>query len=411
MSSRVVRGSDSGPAGLTFKYGRPISKSAVKDVDRLLAALQGREFDRIPFTADLAWWYEVNSRRGALPVEYKGLSLADIAKDMGILVERYPSFYRVMTEGVERVEQTEVIPDERGRVEKSVTTAIAKTPLGSLRERSVRTSISESQHIQEHMVKSVDDMRVMRYVLDHSDVEPIFEDYRAAEREDGDHCSIQMVLPRSPIQRILIEIMGYKNTFIALHTHPREMEGLMRSIQMFDNKVYQLAEKHTAKVWEFGENIHCEITNPVMFRKYNMPYYEKRVRQLHAYGKILYIHMDGCMRTLLPLLKEMEFDAIQGFAPKPQGDFTIAELREAVEGKMALWGGIPANILCGEFSDEYVEKFMLETLKAISPGDRFIFGIGDMLPPNGYIHRVKLIERLLEKHGHYPIDPDSLGIT
>jgi len=383
----------------------------VKDVDRLLAVLQGREFDRIPFTADLSWWYEVNSRRGTLPSEYKGSSLADIAKDMEILVERYPSFYRVKTEGVERVERTDVVHDESGGVERSVTTSVVKTSLGSLRERSVRTSISESQHIQEHMVKGVDDIRVMRYVLDHSDVEPTFEDYMTTVREDCDHCSIQMVLPRSPIQRVLIEIMGYKNTFIALHTHPKEMEELMLSIQMLDDKVYRLAEKHPAKVWEFGENIHCEITNPIIFRKYNMPYYEKRVRQLHAYGKILYIHIDGYMRTLLPLLKEMEFDAIQGFAPKPQGDFTIAELREAVEEKMALWGGIPANILCGEFPDEYVEKFVLETLKAISPGDRFIFGIGDMLPPNGYIHRVKLIEKLLEKHGHYPIDPGSLRIT
>jgi hypothetical protein len=140
-----------------------------------------------------------------------------------------------------------------------------------------------------------------------------------------------------------------------------------------------------------------------------MPYYEKRVRQLHARGKILYIHIDGYMRTLLPLLREMEFDAIQGFAPRPQGDFTIAELRDAVEGKIVLWGGIPANILCGEFSDQYVERFILETLKTIAPGDGFIFGIGDMLPPNGYIHRVRLIEKLLEEYGHYPIDPGSVN--
>lgn len=52
---------------------------------------------------------------------------------------------------------------------------------------------------------------------------------------------------------------------------------------------------------------------------------------------------------------------------------------------------------------------MLETLKTIAPGDGFIFGIGDMLPPNGYILRVRLIEKLLEEYGHYPIDPDSMG--
>ena len=70
---------------------------------------------------------------------------------------------------------------------------------------------------------------------------------------------------------------------------------------------------------------------------------------------------------------------------------------------MRLWGGIPATILCEGFSEEYVRHYVLDELKAISPGDGFIMVIGDMLPPNGDIHRIGLIETLLEKYGRCPL--------
>lgn len=76
---------------------------------------------------------------------------------------------------------------------------------------------------------------------------------------------------------------------------------------------------------------------------------------------------------------------------------------EKCSEKKIIWGGIPASILCEGFSDGYVEKFVLDTLDSIYPGDKFIFAIGDMLPPNGYIHRVEMIEDLLEEHSYSPI--------
>jgi len=291
----------------------------MKNVERLQAALKGEDVDRIPFTADLAWWYGVNKERGSLPKDCEGMSLLDIAKDIGVIIEVYPNFYRIRTGDVERVENREAVYDERGLLKKCVSSTTFKTPIGKLMETKVQTSSSESQYTVEHPVKNVEDMRTMRYILDHSSPEPIFDEYAVAEREYGDHGSIQMTLPRSPIQKLLIEAMGYENAFIALRTHPKEVGELMLAMERLDDEIYRMAEGHPANVWEFGENIHCEITNPRIFRSYNMPYYERRTRQLHAHGKILYLHLDGYMRTLLPLLGELGFDAIQGFAPSPQG--------------------------------------------------------------------------------------------
>lgn len=214
---------------------------------------------------------------------------------------------------------------------------------------------------------------------------------------------LSRLFPHSPVNRILYDIMGQQRGIIALYRHKEEVEDLMLSIERLDDEIYRLAEKLPSKIFEFGEHVHSDINNPRIFRKYQIPYFRKRIRQLHAKGKICYCHWDGYFRSLLPLIKETGFDAIEGITPKPSGDVTLAELLDAVEGKIVLWGGIPASIFQEPYSDKYFEKYVIDILRTISPGDRFIMGLGDNLGPTGYIHRIRMVNDILEKYGYYPI--------
>ena len=95
-------------------------------------------------------------------------------------------------------------------------------------------------------------------------------------------------------------------------------------------------------------------------------------------------------------------DGVEGIAPEPMGDFTLRELQDAVEGKVAVWGGVPASILCDGFPSAYVEGCVREILQAVAPGDRLVLGIGDMLPANGDIEKVRMISDIVDRCGRYP---------
>jgi hypothetical protein len=396
----------------------------MKKLERFFSVLERKKFDRLPFTADICWWYRVNKERNTLPKEYEHMDLIEVARATGVIAQVDTGFYKIETEDVKRIIKTEsseivcngswdptwahgffsgALNDERlGR--KRMVTVMIETPIGKLRTMAIQTPSSEYEWwVTEFPVKNREDMRVMKYILDHSRAEPAFEEYIARQKSYGDDGLALPVLPHSPVNRIIYDYMGPQRGLIALLRYQKEVEDLMLSIERLDDEIYQLAEKLPSKIFQFGEHVHSDLDDPRIFKKYQIPYFRKRIAQLHARGKICYCHWDGYFEKLLHLIKETGFDAIEGVTPKPSGDVSLAELRDAVEGKVILWGGIPASLFCEPYTDEQFKEYVLDMLKTIAPGDGFIVGLGDNLGPTGYIHRVKLVNDILEEHGYYPI--------
>jgi hypothetical protein len=81
---------------------------------------------------------------------------------------------------------------------------------------------------------------------------------------------------------------------------------------------------------------------------------------------------------------------------------TTRELREAWGDGVTIWGGVPSMLFGPQYSDEEFDEFVLSLLKEISPGSRFILGMGDNLPFDGKIERVGRLAELIDKHGHIP---------
>jgi len=50
--------------------------------ERILAVLEGRTPDRLPWIPRLKIWYEANRRAGTLPPEYRGRSLREVEQDV-----------------------------------------------------------------------------------------------------------------------------------------------------------------------------------------------------------------------------------------------------------------------------------------------------------------------------------------
>jgi hypothetical protein len=171
------------------------------------------------------------------------------------------------------------------------------------------------------------------------------------------------------------------------------MEAFMDAIAAWDDGMYEVLVKCPMKILNFGENIDANLASPKFFRKYLIPYYERRVKQLHRVGKFCHIHMDGAMKPLLPLLDELEFDGIEAATPKPQGDVEIDELKKGM-GEKILLDGIPAVMFIPVYTEKQVRDFATKILETFSPN--LILGVSDELPPTADIRLMELVSRLVE---------------
>jgi len=81
--------------------------------------------------------------------------------------------------------------------------------------------------------------------------------------------------------------------------------------------------------------------------------------------------------------------------PEPQGNVTLEELSQGLEGKM-LSDGIPATHFMPYTGEEELKDFVHRLLDLFAPN--IIVGISDMMPPDGDIERVRIVGRIVEDY-------------
>jgi hypothetical protein len=118
------------------------------------------------------------------------------------------------------------------------------------------------------------------------------------------------------------------------------------------------------------------------------------VKELHKAGKYCHIHMDGSLKDLLPYLSDLPFDGLEALTPKPQGDVSLEELKDAIGNKIFL-DGIPSILFLPQYSNDYVREYTQKVLEMFSPN--LILGVSDELSPNGDIRKIEMIAEIVKK--------------
>ncbi len=267
-------------------------------------------------------------------------------------------------------------------------TTYYKTPLGIVRQ------VTSGGHRIEWLIKKVPhDLKIMKYII--SNRKFVFSHlfYNLAKVKLGDRGVPCQYLLHSPYMKLVIDLMGFSNTIIALRRYRSEMENFMKFLEESDNQMYEKIAKSPMKIVNFGENIDANLSPPPYFEKYLVPYYEKRVKQLHRAGIYCHIHMDGSLKDLLPYLADLPFDGLEALTPEPQGDVTLDELQNAIGNKILL-DGIPSVIFLPQYSMKYVRDYTQKVLEMFSP--RLIVGVSDEMPPNGEMKKLELIGKMVK---------------
>ncbi len=343
----------------------------------------------------LEHWFNVNKVLDKLPKRFKDAGILDVYRDLRASVRYFygesvdissPATY-IAFEYADGVAVEEVVEGE-------VIHVYFRSPKGNLYGRKRLGEWGCSWHYVEHPVKKLEDLEILEYIVTNTHYRFNREFYEEAKDKLDGLGEIQFYWERSPFQRLFLQFAGIENTISLVYDYPQRLKEYLRKAEEAEDELFEVLASCPVRILNFGENIDGRFNSPQIFEEWLLPYYEKRVAQLHRAGKYCHIHMDGSLKPLLVYLKELPFDGIEAPTPLPQGDVEVEELKEAVGDKVIL-DGLPMLLFMREYNLSELEDFTLKVLKTFAP--RIILGISDELSPMCDVERVRFVSELVEK--------------
>jgi len=352
-----------------------------------MAVFEHRKADRLIWQPRLHHWYDVNKARGTLPERYEEWDLLAIYDDL----DASPRAYHYFNDTI-RVIEGEKVKIKR-RVDGDYIYTKYETPRGNLTQIERITEYGTASLRIEYFLKSIEDFKVLEYILRNQRF--IFDKELYEEREKllGDRSEPLITIPWGSIQRLFIVYMGFQRGVIALWKHKEEVEELLRVFDENDDERFAVIKKTPFRIINFGDNIDEGLCSPILFKKYMVPYYQRRTKEIHQAGKYCTSHWDGKIKKLLPYIQETGLDGLECVPPLPQGNVTLKELKEALGDKILI-DGIPAIYFLPLVSNDELKTFVGKLLDTFSPN--IIVGISDMLPPDGSIEKVRMVGKIVK---------------
>lgn len=345
--------------------------------DRVLAVLRGETVDRIPFTI-----YDILMPSG---------KLGEMLKRMGLTVIRGVSVFR---------EEWPNVKIRRVQEGNYVYTTY-ETPIGSvyMKHRVNLQPGTGDSWIVEYPIKKLEDYKVVNYIFKNSIIKPLKPDevLRQIEVFEED-CVVRTGTDRSPIQKMLIELMGYKRFAIDFHKNPEFIDELYevlakRIMEMCDI----IADSPLELVW-CPDNVNGIVLGPKIFQKYHQPLYKCMSQKFKVNGKIFMVHMDGKLNCLKESIAKSNIDVVEAFTPPPMGDLPVREARSLWGKNVKIWINFPESIFLENV--DRVRKYALNLLEEIMPDKGFLVGITEDIAP-GHEEKLKIVAEVLDTHGRY----------
>ena len=205
-----------------------------------------------------------------------------------------------------------------------------------------------------------------------------------------------MFMPRVNVQDLYINTMGVESAIYALYDYPDTVKAYFRALDESHDRLIDVINASPIEIINFGDNLHAGTLSPQLFKEFVLPVYQRRCERLHAAGKFVHSHWDGDVKGLLPFAKETGLDGIEAITPKPQGDVTLEEAREALGNDMFLLDGIPAIYFDETYSVETLEECTRKAIDLFAP--KLVLGISDEISSTGDIERIRLVSRIVDEY-------------
>lgn len=273
--------------------------------ERILAVVQGRPLDRVPFVM-----YDA-----LLPVDEVRAHLG--RENIGLM--RWSA--------VHRVEHPHCVHDseEYHAGERKWVRNTIHTPVGSIYEERAYESAYGSSSIRKHYVEEPADYEVLWCCIEDSMVLPDYERYYQDERDMGDDGVPLVAVERSPYQQLWVQWTGLDALCAHLVDCPDRVQRTVDLLERRARRIFDVAYRSPAPFVDFPDNITAPAIGPRRFRQYCVPLYDELAGMLAERGALVFVHMDGDLKPLWHDIAASQVGGFDSLSPTPDNDTSVAE--------------------------------------------------------------------------------------
>ena len=363
-----------------------MSTEVMSSRERLLAALRGEETDRIAWSPLIVGYYTLS-----LPQPLAGDNVAtQRAIGCDILERDADVWCQSFDWGIPTLGGSE--RQTPGSTSRSGTVEVAQhwtgdqfvrvydTPVGSVREvYEKRDSSPWLAFPTEPLVKSLEDLKVLRHIVKAIEFRPTFESFREVDRMIGEEGLAAASSPTSPFQTLMELQLGVERFYYFLADHPAEIEETLEVCHAKNLEACRMIAGSPAQVIILYENTSTSYMSPRMFSRYVLPHLNAYADLYHQAGKIVLVHACGKLRDVADLLAEGRYDGVCDMAPAPTGDLGLVEAKQRWGDRLVAMGGIDCTSFVS-LSPEAMKDHVRKMLEAMSGYRGVILGSGDAVP-------------------------------
>lgn len=377
------------PRQLTRNRNMTTPFSSMTPRDRLLAVMRGQTPDSVPVIADLSWWHAAHGGgRFAPTVAGNDSRLQDMMPlhrqtGAAIHVNTGSFFESVFREGV-RAE---------ARIDGHRYTQRIETPIGVLEEIRVWFQASWSWGIEQHMIRSEEDLKILRWAYEGVQYRPRWDVFQQATDTIGQLGVAFASVPYTGMGFLMARYAGVEQTVMLAMDAPAELEETVTVLNIAHERAFRLMAQGPPEVLFISDNLSSDVQSPPWFERYSGAHYRKMAAIAHAHGKAVTVHIDGRLRGLLRAVAACGIDGADAVTPAPWGDLTPTECRAEAGPKLILSGGVPPDSFDPSVPLATFDKQAEDWLELRQHSRALILAPGDQLPPAGDLERVtRLVE-------------------
>lgn len=362
--------------------------------ERVLAVLNRRQPDKVPWFGDLDYRAAAQVFRGQRPANFRSSpEYLDWHRDLGVgfyLQGVYPFAYRFRNMDIREWKEG------NDRYREFI------TPKGRLRECWTWIPQAITEGPTEHLLKSAADLPAYNYIRENTGYE---YEYPPGESRFGPLGGIGVslaYLPKSPFMQLVALDAGIITAVEIMEDAPALFEETMIVAKESHDRAAALTLKCPAEILMIPENLSSEVVGPELFHRYMEPFQVEWAARIKAAGKFSCIHMDGTLRGLLREEFQVGLTFVESITPAPVGDLRVEEWSDFVGPTDTLfWGGIPGSYFTPLVSDAEFDAHVRNTISVMRREPRYVLGIADQIPPDGLESRLRRVTELVEEHGAY----------
>ncbi len=365
-----------------------VGGSAMTMHDRMLAVLQGRWHDRVPFA-------QYNIRTDPDPSVVVGLAAPNEEiwsvlgrQNMGII--RWGRVHTIehphCTMQSERIHENG-FPGKR---------TVLHTPRGDLVEERFYEPAFDAPCVKRYFVKELRDYEILAFFLGDIIVHETIENYRAIEREVGEDGLVQLWVGRTPFQQLWIEWVSIEDLAWHLAERPDLVEECVALMTRNLRSLFQIIRAAPIPSAVFPDNITAPVIGETYFRRYCVPLYNELADILAERNIPVLAHTDGALRPLWKAIGESKLRGLESFSPPPGND-TRASDALSMWPQMRLLLNFPSPAHLG--TPESIYETAAQILQEAGHSGHLQIQISENVPPGVWRKSFPVIARAIADFG------------